>query len=269
MTPGPGNSIQKYMIRELKHYRAVLGYRGVLCALRARFANSPVRCTVRRQDCLHPFRLRLPSSDVPTYQQVFTAREYDFEVAEQPKVIVDAGANIGLAALYFANRFPGAKIIALEPERENFALLRENAAPYPRVVPVQAALWNRNEEINVVDPGLGSWGFMTESAAGAERVPAKPCHTVPAMTVDRIMRDHGLVRIDILKIDIEGAEKEVFSDTSAWIDKVDAIIIELHDRMKPGCEKSFLAGAIGFDRRWTQGENVYLTRGGRITQRSA
>jgi len=255
------------MIRELKRYRTILGYRGVLCALRARIASSVVYCAVRRDDCRHPFRLRIPSSDVPTYQQVFLQREYEFETSEEPKVIVDAGANIGLATIYFANRYPGAKIISLEPEHGNFALLRKNTAPYPQVIPIQAALWNKNEEICVVDPGLGAWGFMTEGAASSERLAAKPCHTVTAMTIDRIMNDHGLKKIDILKIDIEGAEKEVFSNTASWIGKVDAIIIELHERMKPGCEKSFVSGSKGFDRQWTQGENVYLARGDRLKQK--
>ena len=68
--------------------------------------------------------------------------------------------------------------------------------------------------------------------------------------------------IDILKIDIEGAEKEVFSDTSAWIEKVDSIIIELHERMKPGCISSFYAGSRGFNKEWRQGENIYLSRTG-------
>ena len=55
-------------------------------------------------------------------------------------------------------------------------------------------------------------------------------HAVAAITRDRLMRDQGIDHIDILKVDIEGAEKEVFADTSAWIDRVGSIIVELHER---------------------------------------
>ncbi len=106
--------------------------------------------------------MRLNTSDFPTFDQVFIQQEYDFDISRAPKVIVDAGANIGLASIYFANKYPDAKIIAIEPEQSNFKLLEMNVSPYPNVIPVQAALWNKNEDINLIDPGLGKWGFMTE-----------------------------------------------------------------------------------------------------------
>jgi hypothetical protein len=90
------------------------------------------------------------------------------------------------------------------------------------------------------------------------------------MTVDTIMREHGIDHIDVLKVDIEGAEREVFRDPSSWIDKVDTLIVELHERLKLGCNRSFYNGTNGFDDEWVQGENVYLTRsGGCVARRSA
>ena len=76
------------------------------------------------------------------------------------------------------------------------------------------------------------------------------------------MKEQGIDHIDLLKIDIEGAEREIFRDPSSWIGKVDALIVELHERMKPGCNRSFYGGATGLDHEWSQGENVYLTRSG-------
>ncbi len=261
------------MFRKLRMYLKIVGVRGLLSALSAWVTNSTVLFKSRRRDCGSPIRLRLLSSDVPTYKQVFLDQEYDFLVETDPKVIIDAGANIGLASLYFADKYPEAKIIAVEPEQNNFELLTENVAPYPNIIPVQAALWHRNEEINLVDPGLGKWGFMTETKESsenlAENLAAHPCHTVTAMTVDRIMQDHDLSRIDVLKVDIEGAEREVFSDTSSWLGKVDSIIVELHERMKTGCNRSFYCGSNGFDSEWRQGENVYLSRRNCIARRSS
>ena len=254
------------MLRGAEHYLKTLGLSGLTSAIRGRLTNSLIYFEVNRTDCEHPFRLRLPSSDVSTYEQVFIKEEYDFLVERQPRVIVDAGANIGLASIYFANKYPQAMIIAVEPENSNFELLKENVAPYARVVPVHAALWNKNEEIGVFDPGLGKWGFTTETKDFSDASAAR-CHTVMATTVDQLMARHEIDRIDILKVDIEGAEKEVFSDNSSWIQKIDSIIIELHDRVKPGCSQSFYRGSRGFDREWTRGENIYVSRHGCIAQR--
>ena len=257
------------MLRAVTFYCRALGMRGLLCTVRAKLARSSAFFTVVRKDCAFPFQLRVPTSDVPTYIQVFVHKEYEFRAERPPKVIVDAGANIGLASIFFANRYPDARIIAIEPEQSNFDLLKENVAPYANVLPIQAALWHRNEEINLVDPGLGKWGFMTEMKNSKEPITSKVCHTVRAITVDRLMNEHRLDAIDILKIDIEGAEREVFSDTAAWITNVDSLIVELHEHMKVGCVQSFYAGSRGFDCEWKQGENVYLSRGTFITRHTA
>jgi len=174
---------------------------------------------------------------------------------------------VGLASIYFANKYPESKIVAIEPEESNFKLLKINVCPYANIIPLQAALWDKNEEISLVDPGLGKNGFMTEENGNKEHH-GNFCHHTQGKTVDRIMQDYDLQRIDILKIDIEGAEKEVFSDASSWIGKVDGVIIELHERMKSGCNCSFYNGSNGFDDEWKQGENVYLSRRNCLTRRS-
>lgn len=257
------------MIASVMKYLRILGLGGLLSAVRAKVTNATVLYEVDRRDCQHPFRLRIPSSDVLAYNQIFINREYDFVARTPPEVIVDAGANIGLASIYLANRYPDAQIISIEPEQGNFDLLKENVAPYPHVTPVHAALWHRIERINLIDPGWGNWGFVTGTGQPSDGLPGDTRHTVMGMTIDKIMKDHGLTKIDILKVDIEGAEKEVFSDTSSWIDKVASIIIELHDRGKVGCNRSFYSGSAGFDSEWRQGEHVCVSRGDYLGKRSA
>jgi len=186
-------------------------------------------------------------------------------VEKTPEAIIDAGANIGLASIYFANKFPESHIIAIEPEASNFEMLIRNVSPYPNVIPINAALWNRNEEINLVDPGLGKWGFMTQSGNYEEASLGRVTHRVQGMTINKIMNDNHLERIDILKLDIEGAEREVFIDSSSWINKVNALIVELHERMKSGCNRSFYNNSDGFDNEWQFGENIYLSRGKSLT----
>jgi FkbM family methyltransferase len=256
------------MINSVKYYYSRFGASGVIAAIKRKLGSSNDLIKVEMKEIKSPFYLRLQTSDIPTFDQIFIHKEYDFDTKKSPNVIIDAGANIGLAAIYFTNKYPDAKIIALEPEKSNFELLKKNVSPYSKVIPVQAALWNKNEEINLVDPGLGKWGFMTETKNSQEDSEDNVCHTVEAMTVDKLIQSYNLEKIDILKIDIEGAEKEVFSDPSSWIEKVDSIIIELHERMKAGCNRSFYNGSNGFIDEWKLGENVYLSRGNCITRRS-
>ena len=208
----------------------------------------------------YPIFLRVPSSDPMVYRKIFIEKEYDFDVKSEPSVIVDAGANIGLAAVYFANKYPRATVIAIEPEQCNFEILEANVGPYPNIIPMQAALWNENGHVLVSDEGRGEWGFVT-NAAGSAVVPSGPrSSAVSAVTLDKLISEYHFSHIDILKVDIEGAEKEVFSDTSLWIDRVESIIIELHERMKAGCNRSFYCGTPNFDEEWTQGENTYLSK---------
>jgi len=255
------------MIESFKYYYSRFGIAGLTSVIKAKFTKSDILIKVIRKDIKHPFSLRYRTSDLPTFEQVFIDNEYDFVTENPPKVIVDAGANIGLASIYFANKFPDSEIFAIEPETSNYELLCSNVAPYSNIRPLKAALWDKNEEISLVDPGLGKWGFMTQGKKSEESL-GNVCHKVPGVTIDKIMEDNKLPSIDILKIDIEGAEREVFHNTSSWIDRVDAIIIELHERMKSGCNRSFYNGSNGFDIEWAQGENIYLSRGKYLTKRT-
>lgn len=254
------------MIGALHFHFSRFGLRGSLAYLRSQVRPGPQLLPVRHPDAAHPILLRVGTSDIATYEQVFVEREYEFVSLGQPKVIVDAGANIGLAAVVFATRFPEARVIAIEPERNNFKMLERNLAPYPNAVAVHGALWDSESTIDLVDPGFGNWAFMTRANGGSETsndglaVNAQQMNRVRAFTVDTLMREQGLQNIDILKIDIEGAEFEVFADPSAWIGKVGAMIVELHERMKPGCEARFRAAVGGFPLYWTLGENHYVSQ---------
>jgi FkbM family methyltransferase len=243
-----------------KLYLRTLGVRGLLCALKSLATGTLIEMEATRPEIKFPFYLRVPSSDVQVCWQIFVNRDYDFQVTTHPEVIIDAGANIGLASIYFANKFPNSLILSIEPEESNFALLAKNVAKYENIIPIHAALWGNNSELDLVDCGLGKWGFMTQGDDIKEASLAKKCHRVRGMTVDEIMASKGIQAVDILKIDIEGAEREVFQDPSRWIGKVDSLIVELHERMKPGCNRSFYNSTNDFDEEWQQGENVYLAR---------
>jgi FkbM family methyltransferase len=176
-----------------------------------------------------------------------------------PRVIVDAGANIGLTSIFYANKYPSANIIAIEPESSNFALLQKNTQQYPNITAVHAALWKENSQISVIDPGQGHYGFQTVEQKNA-KYKAGNRNLVAAVTVDYLMSHYALNLVDILKIDIEASEKEVFEDSTAWIDRVGIVVVELHDHFRAGCARSVYLATKDFEYEWRKGETVFLAR---------
>lgn len=179
------------------------------------------------------FHLRPHTKDFDTFRQVFFLQQYNIPIDFKPHIIIDGGANIGLAALYFNWRFPDAKILTYEVEPSNFKQLTLNTAPYPNIINHNCAIWNKDTTIEIMDHGQGEDSFMVKEA---EAYTAKQ---INAISIDSIIKTNGLHEIDILKLDIEGAEKEVFEyGFENWLPKTKLIIVEVHDNMKKGCSKA-------------------------------
>jgi FkbM family methyltransferase len=199
-----------------------------------------------------PLRMRPTHTDRITFKEIFIKREYDVKLPASldVKVIIDAGANIGFTSVFFANRYPQARIFSIEPDPENFEVLSSNIAPYKNVSAIKSALWNKKETIHTVDRGFGKRGIMIDKAEGT--------HSLEAIAIQDLIHDYNLNAIDILKMDIEGSEKEVFSsDYDAWLSRTNCLIIELHDRMKKGCSKTVFEALSKFDFSLSiQGENL-------------
>ena len=248
-----------YRIKTLKCIFKIAGIRGLMDYFLSKIAKNKIQMrsyVTYAPGISNPIHIRIPSSDALTYWQVFVDKEYEIKSIKNPSVIIDAGANIGLASIYFATRFPEAHIIAIEPEDSNFQMLTKNVAPYANITVIHAALWNENKQINLVDPGLGNSGFMTFNNDNPSFVAR---HLVDAMTLDCIIDQFKTGHIDILKIDVEGAEMEIFENPELWIGNVGSMIVELHERMRPGCSINFNRATSHFDYRWVKGENVCVT----------
>ncbi|MBF0183459.1 MAG: FkbM family methyltransferase, partial [Magnetococcales bacterium] len=137
----------------------------------------------------HPIWLRLHTTDISTYIQMFVNREYAMLLAKPPQVIIDAGANIGFSAIFFAQCYPEARILALEPAAANFALLERNTRPYPNITPLHRALWGSRTTLSLHDPGPGRAGLQTDGFQTLAIDPAaSPApHTVEAIDPDSLM----------------------------------------------------------------------------------
>ena len=206
--------------------------------------------------------VRLGTTDVAAFEHVFINDEYDFSLARPPSIILDAGANVGMSAVYFALRYPGATIIAVEPETSNFATLLKNAELFPQIRPINVALWKHEGLVHIQDGGGGHWGMRTIEG----KVPTR--QAIRATTIQALMQHLRVQQIDLLKIDVEGAECEILEEPSPWIDHVGVICAELHDRFRPGCLEIFRAATVAFPIRWRQGELHCAAREGLILAHS-
>ena len=181
------------------------------------------------------------NSDVSTFSQIFIEQEYDLRPFLQmerlqkragagPPTIIDCGANVGCSVLWFASQFPGAHIVAVEPEAANFALLERNARDVPNVTFLQAAIWSSNTEIAVRGGrGTQGWAFRTSEL---NQSPADS-PVVPGVTIASLLDRVNTSGPVIVKIDVEGAEDEIFRNQTEWLERIDLLIVELHDWMLP------------------------------------
>lgn len=217
------------------------------------FAKKYGELSIRDKYFQFPILLRSHQSDPYIFEQVFVEQQYRFpdRFSKPVKTILDAGANIGMAAIYFTKRFPEADIICIEPDKNNFELLKKNTSPYSNIRCLNAALWNKEETLDI--------GNKTEFSAGYMVEPIKTENSgIPGLTVNGIMNSFNIEEFSLVKIDIEGAEKEVFEDeNNTWINKCDCIIVELHDHMKAGATKSYFSAMSQYDwESYVCGENI-------------
>jgi FkbM family methyltransferase len=237
----------------LRWYHELCGSRGVCAVAAFRLCGRPRELTTVPRHSNHRVHLRIDTSDFCAYRDVliFRTKSYDPPIPDfAPKIIVDAGAHIGMASILFTLKYPAARIIAIEPERSNFVALVRNTGAFKMITPIQAALWREDGEVTL--------GPSAAHTKGAFQIVENGPQRVRAITVDALMREAGINSIDFLKVDIEGAEIELFESCS-WIKKVEVIAIELHDRVRPGCSSVVHNAAKGL-RCDQRGEVTFFAR---------
>lgn len=194
-----------------------------------------------------PVLLRTRETDQMVFRKVFVRSEYQHRFAPHAATIVDAGANVGVSVLWFRLRYPEALIVALEPDPANFRCLEANCGHLDRVVLINAALWGEDTELalqtTLDGKAMGSWATRTIPAAGGG---APGAAMTRALSLRSVMAQAGIDHLDLLKVDIEGAEKDVFEAADLdWLDRTSVIAAEFHDRFRPGCSAAVRAALAG------------------------
>jgi FkbM family methyltransferase len=203
----------------------------------------------------HPFSMRNNPYDYATFEEVILRETYNISIPFTPQFILDGGGNIGLTAAYFASKYFKATILSVEPDKNNFEVLLQNTSPYKNIVPLNAGIWNRSTYLLAKDLGLGNNSIVVEESN--ENSPG----AIPALSVSDLMQKMNWPRIDILKLDVEGAEKEIFSGNyQNWLPKTKLLIVEVHDRMRKGCSKAVFAAMSQYNFSFDIiGENLVFT----------
>ncbi len=160
--------------------------------------------------------------------------EYDIDFPFTPETIIDGGGNIGLFSVLMANRYPEAKIFAIEPDSGNFSQLQKNTNKYPNVTPIKAGIWNKNCFLRIIDEGHDHWGLQVREAEKGVETDLK------AITISDLVDQFGLKSLDVVKLYVEGAEAIIFQDNyEKWLSITKVLIIELHERNWPGISANF------------------------------
>jgi len=184
------------------------------------------------------FQARLKnSSDYGIVKQVIMKEEYSLAVSFfkaqnlTPKVIIDAGSNIGATAIYLKHHYPRTQLFCIEPEEENFDLLKTNLSMYVNdgsVELYQAGLMGKSD----LNLAINS-NFRDKSSCARQVIVDQKDNGLKSITVMDLLKQHNLKRIDLLKMDIEGAEVFLIEEGSdvSFLDITKCIAIEIHDEV--------------------------------------
>jgi FkbM family methyltransferase len=184
--------------------------------------------------------VRGATSDTYTLQEIMIRQVYAGLKNTIPhcETVIDLGANIGLASLYMAALYPQCRILAVEPHSQNVEILKRNLhvlTSTSQAAILQAAVWSRAAILEFqpfADPGAYDSVTVHEAAAPTDKSDATyrspEANRVAGMPMSSIINRSGFGQVDILKVDIEGAEVELFSGDLSWLERVRSIAIEFH-----------------------------------------
>lgn len=229
-------------VATLRTYARAIGWSAALklrfCDLRARIGVSKsALLKLKIENAEHPLFMRIGSSDREVLGQIFIEKEYEPIAVSQPKTILDLGANVGYSSAYFLSKYPAACVVAVEPDPSNYEICCRNLEPYgSRAKVVHGAAWPERRKLAV---DRGAWRDGREWAtqvrlAKEENVSSE---SVDGYDMPTLIGLSGATEIDLVKIDIEKSELELFSrNTESWLPRIRNLCIELHG---PDCEAMF------------------------------
>ena len=205
----------EYRLRKYPHYKENYEYQKEIERLQKipRFLEGITYISSK------PLKYIDTASFIFIYDEIYKKEIYKFLTPNPEPYIIDAGANIGLSVVYFKQLFPKAEIIAFEPDEKVFDVLAFNVKSFglENVNLVQKALWNEETILKFYAEGADGGRVATEN---------DELKIVEVPTIS--LRPYLNKKVDLLKIDIEGAETVVLKDCKDLLHNVERVFIEYH-----------------------------------------
>lgn len=156
------------------------------------------------------------------FSEVFIDKCYSVDISPQPKTILDLGANVGYSSIFFKKKYPAAHVVCVEPIQDNLVVLHQNIKINRMEIEVlEGAISSAKGTLNM-EKGTKDYNFRVTNSKKNDNM------IVKALTVEEVLNKFGWDFIDLLKVDIEGSEKELFATNADWLYKVNNLIIEAH-----------------------------------------
>ena len=219
----PIECLLRFSFKGFQFYKDVLDYR------KQKNKESEIHSVVFHG---RPLYYRTMTTDITLICTIIVRRfgQYTNNLGKDTRGIMDLGANIGLFSIKFANKYPNATFIAVEPDEDNYKMLKMNTAGYHNIKTDQAGVWWRKAYLKVIDTGKGPYAYRVEETQMQNG-------TIKGKTIDELCQEHQILA-DVVKMDIEGSELPIFEhlgESPKWLDQTKMFIIETHDRLIPGC----------------------------------
>lgn len=205
-------------------------------------------------------KVRARTSDLPLAIECLTSEYESIAPLFSPAfegVIIDAGGHIGCAAIRLSELFPKARIVCIEPSSDNLRILRMNTKHVSSVEIREAALVAKAAgRLTLSDRGRGGSGYTIVDNSQDTRSMA-PIEDVDSIAITDLLEEFGS-EIGFIKLDIEGAERDILALGEFRAANVPAIFVELHERISHGCVEAFESFSAT---RWTLrlGPEKYLS----------
>ncbi len=206
-------------MNEVKRFFTIKEYR-VLLLLGLKYGRSKRYQAKQVSFSRNKFNIADFQSFFWQYKQIYVDQCYAFKSTSVSPVIIDCGANVGLSALYFSRNYTNAKVIAYEADTNVFKCLTDNIliSRMSNVVGINKAVWINNEGVS----------FSVEGADGGAVSSNKNAKTISVESISLVDILAAHQSVDLLKIDIEGAEVEVIRSAKEVLKKCKNIFVEYH-----------------------------------------
>lgn len=144
--------------------------------------------------------------DLAVFKEVFINKEYVLQEQIHPNIILDIGANIGTTSLFFANTYPDARIYSIEADPDIYKRLLINTGGRPNITCFNLAISDTDGTLSF-NKGVSHLGGSIKNRSSTVSTVS-----VPAKKLSSFLTEHQIQTVDLLKVDIEGAEEEMFLD---------------------------------------------------------